>query len=56
MKTIRCRDAGYDCATQLRDTSEEALMQKFARHQQDVHGATLTPESSYEIRSLIRDE
>lgn len=56
MKVLRCRDAGFDCAAVVKETSEEAVMEKAARHAQEVHGTTLTPESSYQIRSLIRDE
>lgn len=56
MKVLHCSDAGFDCTAVVRDTSEEAVMEKAARHAQEAHGATLTPESEMEIRSMIREE
>lgn len=56
MKVLHCKDTGHECDAVIRETSEEAVMEKAARHSQEVHGATLSPESAYEIRSMIRNE
>ena len=56
MKVLHCKDAGYDCAAVVRETTEEKVMEQAARHAQSAHGATLTPDSERKIRSLIRDE
>lgn len=56
MKILRCRDAGFDCDAVVRATSEGELMEKAVRHAQEAHGATLSPESMYEVRSMIKEE
>jgi predicted small metal-binding protein len=56
MKVLKCRDAGFDCDAVLRATSEGEVMERAVRHAQDTHGATLSPESMYEIRSMIKEE
>ena len=56
MKVLHCRDAGFNCAAVVRETSEEEVMEKTARHAQAVHGIILSEENSRTIRSLIRNE
>lgn len=56
MKTLRCRDAGFDCEAVVKANTEEEVMAQAAQHAQAVHGVTVTPELAAGIKSLIRDE
>lgn len=56
MKTLHCRDAGFDCNAVVRANTEEEVMAQAATHAQDVHGVTVTPELATGLKSLIRDE
>ena len=56
MKTLNCRDAGFDCNAQIKaDTNEEILAQA-AEYAQTVHGVTVTPELAEGLKSLIHEE
>jgi predicted small metal-binding protein len=56
MKTLRCRDAGFDCNREIRASSEEELMRQAAEHAKNDHGVEVTPEIADQVRSLIREE
>ena len=56
MKTLHCRDAGFDCEGVIRANSEEEVLKLAAQHAQEVHGVSVTPEMKEQLRSLIRDE
>ncbi len=56
MKTLRCRDAGFDCNKEIRAESEDEIMQQAAEHARRDHNVEVTPEMVTQIRSLIRDE
>jgi predicted small metal-binding protein len=56
MKTLHCKDAGFDCQGIIRATSEEEVLNQAARHATDVHGVTVTPELAEQLRTLIKDE
>ncbi|CCH55006.1 Protein of unknown function DUF1059 [Fibrisoma limi BUZ 3] len=56
MKTLRCRDAGFDCDAEIHAASEEEVLQQAAVHAQTVHDTQVTPEMAGQIRTLIRDE
>lgn len=56
MKTLHCRDAGFDCDAVVRATTEEDVLNQAAEHAQTVHGVTVTPELAAGIKSLIREE
>lgn len=57
MKTLRCREAGFDCSEVMRAETEEEVLQKAARHAQVVHGLNeISREAAEKIKTLIRDE
>ncbi|UFH53928.1 DUF1059 domain-containing protein [Spirosoma sp. KNUC1025] len=56
MKTLHCRDAGFDCEAVVQATTEEEVLAQAAQHAQAVHGVTVTPELAAGIKSLIRDK
>ena len=56
MKTLHCRDAGFDCEGVIRGNSEKEVLDQAAKHAQDVHGVSVTPEMAEQLKTLIRDE
>jgi uncharacterized OsmC-like protein/predicted small metal-binding protein len=56
MKTLRCRDAGFDCDHEVRAESEGDLLQQVAQHAQTVHNVKVTPELVEKVKSLIKEE
>lgn len=56
MKTLRCRDAGFDCAQEISADSEEEILQQAAVHARSDHNVEVTPEMATQIKSLIREE
>jgi predicted small metal-binding protein len=56
MKTLHCRDAGFNCEGVIRATSEEEVLNQAAKHAQDVHGVSVTPEMADQLKTLIRDD
>jgi predicted small metal-binding protein len=56
MKTLHCRDAGFNCEGVIRANSEEEVLNQAARHAQDVHGVSVTPEMADQLKTLIRDD
>jgi predicted small metal-binding protein len=55
MKTLRCRDAGFDCDKVIQGPTEEAVLSQAAEHAQTVHKVKVTPELAGQIRTLIKD-
>jgi predicted small metal-binding protein len=56
MKTLHCRDAGFDCQGVISAITEEEVLNQAAQHAHEVHGVTVTPELSEQLRTLIKDE
>jgi predicted small metal-binding protein len=56
MKTLHCRDAGFDCEGVIRANSEEEVLKLAAQHAQEVHGVSVTQEMAEQLRTLIKDE
>jgi predicted small metal-binding protein len=57
MKTITCREAGFDCDYVVKGETEEEVMQRGAEHAMKVHGMKendITPEFKEKVRGLIR--
>lgn len=54
MKTLKCRDLGFDCDAQINAATEEDVLQQAATHAQSVHQLTVTPELAEQVKSLIR--
>lgn len=56
MKTLHCRDAGFDCNAQIHAETEEEVLVLAANHASAVHGVTVTPELAEGIKKLIRED
>jgi predicted small metal-binding protein len=58
MKTINCREAGFDCDHIVKGETEEDVMKNGAKHAMEAHGMKeedITPEMEQKIRGLIRN-
>lgn len=56
MKTLHCRDAGFDCEAVIRANSEEEVMNQAAQHAHKVHGVETSPQMERDMKKLIREE
>ncbi len=56
MKTLRCRDAGFDCEGVIQAASEEEVLSQAAEHAQAAHNIQVTPEMAEQLKTLIEDE
>jgi predicted small metal-binding protein len=55
MKTLRCRDAGFDCEKEIYGSNEEEVLSQAAEHALTAHQVKVTSELARQIRTLIRD-
>lgn len=56
MKTLRCRDAGFDCEKEIKAPTDDAVLAQAAEHAEKVHNVKVTPEMARQIKGLIRDD
>ena len=56
MKTLSCRDAGFDCAGEIRAESAEEILSQAAEHARTEHNVQVTPELAEQLKTLIKDE
>ena len=56
MKTLRCRDAGFDCSKEIQASTEEEVLRQAADHAQKVHNVQVTPQLAAQIKTLIKDK
>jgi predicted small metal-binding protein len=56
MKTLHCRDAGFDCEGVIQAASEEEVLSLAADHAQSAHNVSVTPELAEHLKTLIQDE
>jgi predicted small metal-binding protein len=56
MKTLNCRDAGFDCEAKVQAASDEEILAQAAVHARETHKVEVTPEMADQIRTLIHDE
>jgi predicted small metal-binding protein len=56
-KQLKCRDAGFDCETEITAESEDEVMAQVAEHARTVHGMSDADlqQSEGAIRGAIRD-
>ena len=57
MKSLTCRDAGFDCAAVIKGDTEDEIMQKAGEHASKEHNIKeedMTPEMKQKIKALIR--
>ena len=58
MKTLSCREAGFDCDHVVQGENEEEVMRNWGDHAMKDHGMKaedITPEMKQKIRGLIRN-
>jgi predicted small metal-binding protein len=58
MKTITCREAGFDCDHIVKGETEEEVMTNGAEHAKKEHGMKaedITPEFKEKVKALIRN-
>jgi predicted small metal-binding protein/ketosteroid isomerase-like protein len=55
MKTLHCRDAGFDCAGVIEAATEEDILSQAAEHAQAAHNVRVTPELAAQLKALIKD-
>jgi predicted small metal-binding protein len=56
MKTLHCRDAGFDCQGVIRANTEEEVLHQASQHALEVHNVVVSPEMGEQLRTLIKDE
>ena len=56
MKTLHCRDAGFDCQAVIRANTEEEVLNQAAQHALEIHGVSVTPELAEQLKTLIKEE
>ena len=56
MKTLRCRDAGFDCDHEIRARTVEEVLRLAAQHVSDVHQVEVAPQLAQQVSQSIRDE
>ena len=56
MKTLNCRDAGFDCDAQIQASTNEEVLAQAADHASSVHGVTVTSEMAEGLKSLIHED
>ena len=56
MKTLRCRDLGFDCDHMIEAETEQEILEAAARHAlKEKHLPAITPEVVEAVRSAIRE-
>jgi len=56
VKTLRCRDAGFDCDFEIRAQTVEEVLRLAAQHLSEVHQVEVKAELAQQVDQLIRDE
>lgn len=56
MKTVHCRDLGFDCEGVVKAATETEVLEQVAAHASAVHGVTVTPELAEQVKTLIKEE
>ncbi|AKD04019.1 DUF1059 domain-containing protein [Pontibacter korlensis] len=56
MKTLKCRDAGFDCDGVVRGNSDQEVLEQAGKHAKEVHGVTVTPELAAQLKPLIKED
>ena len=56
MKTLRCRDAGFNCDKEIHGSTEDAVLTQAAEHALKAHNVKVTPELAAQIKGLIKED
>ena len=57
MKSLSCREVGFDCPSVIKGNTEGQVIQKAEEHVSSVHNIKpedMSPEMQHKIRGLIR--
>lgn len=55
MKTLKCRDVGFDCDAVVRAETDEEVLRQAAEHARTHHAVQeVTPELAAKVKGLIR--
>jgi predicted small metal-binding protein len=58
MKTLTCKDAGFDCVVVIKGDTDDELMANAGEHamkEHDIKPGDMTPEFKQKLRGLIRN-
>ncbi len=56
MKTLKCRDLGFDCEGVINASTVKEVLETAANHALQVHNVIVTSEMAEQIETLIKDE
>ena len=56
MKTLHCREAGFNCEIVIQANTEDEVLDLAAKHASEVHDVVVTPELREQLRTMIREE
>ncbi|MEP6683251.1 MAG: DUF1059 domain-containing protein [Parafilimonas sp.] len=56
MKTLHCRDAGFDCNYIIHANTEAEVLNQASKHVTEVHGITINEEMVEQVKALIIEE
>lgn len=57
MKTLRCREVGFDCAVVIRAETENEVLRQAAEHAKSAHYVSeMSGQAAEKMRAVIRDE
>ncbi|MEP7269272.1 MAG: DUF1059 domain-containing protein [Saprospiraceae bacterium] len=56
MKTLKCRDLGFDCEGVIKASTENEVLENATKHALLVHHVTVTSEMGEQIKTLIKEE
>ncbi len=56
IKTLYCRDAGFDCQGVIQSETEQEVLTRPGQHAFQVHGVTVTQEMAEKLKTLIKDD
>ena len=54
MRTLQCRDAGFDCDAVVQGETDDEVLAQAGPHAKEAHGVDVSPEMAEQIKSLIR--
>ena len=56
MKTLHCRDVGFDCPGVIQANTDDEVLMQAAQHAKEVHGVAVSPEMAEQMKKLIKEE
>ena len=56
MKTLYCKDAGFDCNYVIHANTDAEVLNLASKHVTEVHGITVNEKLVQQVKALIKDE